>query len=95
MPIKCPVAPLEFTFLADAFFAERGMRDRVEIAYVTPLGRVHQADRVARSSARCSTSGKIALEPDFMVERIDPDDARRWSPMTSARCRSTCWSRFR
>jgi sulfide:quinone oxidoreductase len=37
MPIKCPVAPLEFTFLADSFFKDRGMRDRVEITYVTPL----------------------------------------------------------
>src|SRR5690606_32213935 len=37
MPIKCPVAPLEFIFLADAFFTERGMRDRVELTYVTPL----------------------------------------------------------
>jgi len=37
MPIKCPVAPLEFTFLADWFFHERGIRDRVDITYVTPL----------------------------------------------------------
>ncbi|HEY6633981.1 MAG TPA: FAD-dependent oxidoreductase, partial [Acidimicrobiia bacterium] len=37
MPIKCPVAPLEFTFLADSHFKERAMRDRVEIVYVTPL----------------------------------------------------------
>ncbi|NNF69297.1 MAG: NAD(P)/FAD-dependent oxidoreductase, partial [Acidimicrobiia bacterium] len=27
MPFKCPVAPLEFTFLADWFFHEKGMRD--------------------------------------------------------------------
>ena len=27
MPIKCPVAPLEFTFLADAYFTEQGLRD--------------------------------------------------------------------
>ena len=33
MPIKCPVAPLEFLFLADAFFQERGMRDKVERDY--------------------------------------------------------------
>ncbi|MFT6037049.1 MAG: sulfide:quinone oxidoreductase, partial [Marivirga sp.] len=33
--IKCPVAPLEFVFLADAFFTEKGMRDKVEISYVT------------------------------------------------------------
>ncbi len=37
MSIKCPVAPLEFTFLADAHFRESGMRDRVDITYVTPL----------------------------------------------------------
>jgi sulfide:quinone oxidoreductase len=37
MPIKCPVAPLEFCFLADAFFRNRGVRDRVQITYVTPL----------------------------------------------------------
>ncbi len=37
MPIKCPVAPLEFCFLADWFFHERGIRDQVEITYATPL----------------------------------------------------------
>ena len=37
MPIKCPVAPLEFCFLADWYFHERGMRDRVQLTYVTPL----------------------------------------------------------
>ena len=37
MPIKCPVAPLEFCFLADWYFHERGIRDRVELTYVTPL----------------------------------------------------------
>ena len=37
MPIKCPVAPLEFAFLADAYFTERGIRDQVELIYVTPL----------------------------------------------------------
>jgi sulfide:quinone oxidoreductase len=37
MPIKCPVAPLEFCFLADWYFRERKIRDRVELTYVTPL----------------------------------------------------------
>ncbi|MFN8110198.1 MAG: FAD/NAD(P)-binding oxidoreductase [Thermoleophilia bacterium] len=37
MPIKCPVAPLEFCFLADWYFTDRGIRDRVEITYATPL----------------------------------------------------------
>src|SRR5450830_1245784 len=38
MPIKCPVAPLEFCFLANWFFWEKGIRDRIELTYVTPLG---------------------------------------------------------
>jgi len=29
MPIKCPVAPLEFTFLADWHLRERGIRSRI------------------------------------------------------------------
>ena len=37
MPIKCPVAPLEFCFLADDYFRQRGIRDRVDLTYVTPL----------------------------------------------------------
>jgi len=35
MPIKCPVAPLEFCFLADWFLRERGVRDAVDLTYVT------------------------------------------------------------
>lgn len=37
LPLKCPVAPLEFCFLADAYFRERGIRDKVELTYVSPL----------------------------------------------------------
>ena len=37
MPIKCPVAPLEFCFLADWYFTDRGIRQKVDITYVTPL----------------------------------------------------------
>jgi sulfide:quinone oxidoreductase len=37
MPVKCPVAPLEFCFLADSYFRERGIRDKVDLTYVTPL----------------------------------------------------------
>ena len=37
MPIKCPVAPLEFAFLADWYFHQRGIRDKVDIKFVTPL----------------------------------------------------------
>ena len=32
LPYKCPVAPLEFVFLADAYFTEKGIRDKVDIS---------------------------------------------------------------
>jgi len=71
MPIKCPVAPLELAFLADAHFRERGIRDRVELVYVTPLdGAFTKPVAAARLSGMLDERG-IVVETDFMVERID------------------------
>jgi sulfide:quinone oxidoreductase len=72
-PIKCPVAPLEFAFLAEAFFRERGMRDRVELVYVTPLDGAFTKPIAAARLGGMLTERKIAVETDFMVERIDPE----------------------
>ncbi len=36
MPIKCPVAPIEFVFLADYYFTQKGIRDAIDITLVTP-----------------------------------------------------------
>jgi sulfide:quinone oxidoreductase len=73
MPIKCPVAPLEFTFLADAFFAEKGMRDRVDITYVTPLEGAFTKPIAAKRLGGMLAERGIALEGDFMVDRVDND----------------------
>ena len=37
MPIKCPVAAMELLFLADEYFVRRGIRERVDLVYATPL----------------------------------------------------------
>ncbi len=71
MPIKCPVAPLEFTFLADSFFKEKGMRDQVEIVYVTPLDGAFTKPIAAKHLGGMLEERKIALETDFMIERVD------------------------
>jgi sulfide:quinone oxidoreductase len=71
MPIKCPVAPLEFTFLADAWLRERGLRDRVEIVYVTPLPGAFTKPTCSATLGYMLDERKIVLETDFMVERID------------------------
>ena len=73
MPIKCPVAPLEFAFLAEAFFAERGMRDKVEITYVTPLPGAFTKPLCSQSMGHLLVDKRIALETDYMIERVDSD----------------------
>jgi sulfide:quinone oxidoreductase len=73
MPIKCPVAPLEFAFLADAFFEEKGMRDKVEITYVTPLDGAFTKPVASKHLGGMLEDRHIGIEPDFMVEHIDND----------------------
>lgn len=73
MPIKCPVAPLEFAFLADAYFKKKGMRDRVELVYVTPLDGAFTRPLAARTLGGMLEERGIALEPDFAIERVDED----------------------
>ncbi|HEY3560629.1 MAG TPA: FAD/NAD(P)-binding oxidoreductase [Kribbella sp.] len=72
-PIKCPVAPLEFTFLAEAFFRRRDMRDQVELVYVTPLDSAFTKPSASRYLGRLLDERKIAVETDFLVERVDAD----------------------
>ncbi|HEU4946285.1 MAG TPA: FAD/NAD(P)-binding oxidoreductase [Kribbella sp.] len=73
MPIKCPVAPLEFTFLAEAHFRGRGMRDRVELVYATPLSGAFTKPIASEHLGGMLDERKIAVEADFMVERIDDE----------------------
>lgn len=73
MPIKCPVAPLEFTFLADAFFEEKGMRDQVEIVYVTPLEGAFTKPVASKLLGHMLDERKITIEGDFMIDRIDAE----------------------
>jgi sulfide:quinone oxidoreductase len=76
MPIKCPVAPLEFTFLADAFFAEKGMRDQVEIVYVTPLEGAFTKPVASQLLGHMLDDRKIELEPDFMIDTVDGENSK-------------------
>ena len=71
MPIKCPVAPLEFAFLADSFFLKKGMRDKVEITYVTPLSGAFTKEKCTTALTYLLNEKNIKIVPDFAVEHID------------------------
>ncbi len=73
MPIKCPVAPLEFLFLADAYFHDRAMRDRVELIYATPLSSAFTKPIAARQLGDLLEQKNIKLVTDFNIASVDPD----------------------
>ncbi len=74
MPIKCPVAPLEFVFLADSYFSKKGIRDKVEITYVTPLGGAFTKPKATKALSYLLEEKNIKLVTDFAIECVDNDE---------------------
>jgi len=71
MPIKCPVAPLEFLFLADDFFKRRGIRNRVELVYATPLDGAFTKPLASRLLGHLLEEKGIRLETEFAAGEVD------------------------
>jgi sulfide:quinone oxidoreductase len=73
MPIKCPVAPLEFCFLADWYLRERGVREDVELVYATPLDGAFTKPIASQHLSGLLAEKRIALETEFATGRVDAD----------------------
>ncbi len=73
LPFKCPVAPLEFVFLADAYFTHKGIRDKVDITYVTPLSGAFTKPVATIMLSELMKEKNINIVPDFYIERIDTE----------------------
>ena len=71
MPIKCPVAPLEFAFLADAYFESRGLRDRVTIELVTPLSGAFTKPIASAALSGLAEEKAINILPEFSLAEVD------------------------
>jgi len=71
LPIKCPVAPLEFCFLADHYFRRRGIRDRVQLTYATPLDAAFTKPIAARALADLLKSKGVELVTEFNTGSVD------------------------
>ena len=71
MPIKCPVAPLEFAFLADWYFNERGIRDRVELVYATPLDGAFTKPIASERLAGMLAEKNVELVTEFNAGEVD------------------------
>ena len=76
MPIKCPVAPLEFAFLADSYFKNKHMRDKVEITYVTPLSGAFTKPKATEALEHLLHEKNINIEGDFAIEQVDNENKK-------------------
>ena len=72
LPYKCPVAPLEFTFLLEDFLTKRGLREKTEITYTFPIGRCFTIETVAEVAQRFLDERGIKVETFFNLETIKP-----------------------
>ena len=76
LPIKCPVAPLEFAFLADWYFTERGIRDKVQLTYVTPLDGAFTKPVASATLGGMLEDRGIELVTEFNTGEVDGEGGR-------------------
>jgi len=72
MPYKCPPAPLEVTFLIESELRERGLRDKSELHFCSPIGRAFTIESVSEMATPILANKGIELHTFFNVESIDP-----------------------
>jgi len=75
-PYKCPVAPLEFVFLADAYFTEKGIRDKVNIKFVTLMSGVFTKPVATKVLGGIMEEKNIEVIPDFYLSHVDNDNKK-------------------
>ncbi|HEU4740116.1 MAG TPA: FAD/NAD(P)-binding oxidoreductase [Meiothermus sp.] len=73
LPHKCPVAPLEFTFLLEEYLTRRGLRDKTEITYTYPINRVFSIESVAEIAEPLLKERGVGIETFFNLESVDPE----------------------
>jgi len=71
LPFKCPVAPIEFVFLADWYFKKRGIRNKVEIELVTPLTGAFTKPKASAVFGESAREKNISITPKFELNEMN------------------------
>jgi sulfide:quinone oxidoreductase len=79
LPVKCPVAPLEFAFLADWYFQRCGVRERIQLTYVTPLDGAFTKPVAAKALGGLLAEKGIELVTEFTLGEVDGAGGRLMS----------------
>jgi len=74
MPIKCPVAPIEFAFLADYYFSLKGVRDNIDISLVTPYAGAFTKPNANKVLSKIAWDKHINIVPNFALEHVDAEN---------------------
>jgi sulfide:quinone oxidoreductase len=73
-PYKCPVAPIEFVFMADWFFAINGVRDKIEIEMVTPMADIFTKPMATKALRTLAEQKNIQITPNFDIGQVNVDE---------------------
>jgi sulfide:quinone oxidoreductase len=79
VPHKCPPSPNEAAFMIDEFYRKKGMRDKVDITFVTPYPRPYPAETLSKVVAPLFEERGIKVVPFFNAESVDPAAHKMYS----------------
>ncbi|MBW1962537.1 MAG: NAD(P)/FAD-dependent oxidoreductase [Deltaproteobacteria bacterium] len=71
LPYKCPVAPLEFIFMADWFFTINGVRDNIELELVTPISGAFTKPIASKILGQVAEQKNIKITPNFDISHVN------------------------
>jgi sulfide:quinone oxidoreductase len=74
MPHKCPVVPMEFIFMADWFFIKNGVRDNVEIEFVTPNTGIFTKPIATKVMSETADIKNIKVTPNFDLAEVNTQE---------------------
>jgi len=72
-PHMCPAAPLEFAFMAEDWFRQRGMGEDVEVTYTYPIQRVHGNPEIGAWAEPIMEERGIDVRTFTNPQAVDPE----------------------
>jgi len=71
LPFKCPVAPIEFVFLADWFCKKKGIRNKTQIELVTPLSGAFTKPKASAVFTESAKEKNVNITTKFELNMVN------------------------
>ncbi|WP_455139543.1 NAD(P)/FAD-dependent oxidoreductase [Candidatus Hodarchaeum mangrovi] len=76
LPYKCPIAPIEMTFMLYHYFKRKKMLEKVNIHYLSPLGGAFSIEKPSEIFEKQFAKKNIELHTFFNTEEINPEEKK-------------------